>query len=228
MKPADVCVVIPAYNEAKTISRIVTAVKALGFPVIVVDDGSGDGTATAAEWAGAHVVSYRPNQGKGNALRKGIEWFLDHTAAKAVIFMDSDGQHDPADLPRFLEALGQPEADFVIGNRMQNPEGMPLIRRLTNRFMSRIISFFSGERVPDTQCGYRAAKREPLTRVQLETSRFEIESEMILEAGRTGATVVSVPIRSVYEGGKSNIHPARDTARFFKFLGAYLARRRRR
>ena len=130
------------------------------------------------------------------------------------------------DLAHFLAALDNPEADFVIGNRMHDPQGMPLIRRLTNRFMSGIISFFSGENVPDTQCGYRAAKREALTRVQLETSRFEIESEMILEAGRTGATVVSVPIRSVYEGGKSNIHPGRDTVRFFKFLGAYLVRRR--
>ena len=218
--------IIPAFNEAKNISRVIAAVKVLGFPVVVVNDGSGDDTAGEAERSGAQVVSYTPNQGKGVALRKGIEWFLASSHYPAAIFMDSDGQHDPADLSHFLTALDVPSSGLVVGNRMSRPVGMPLIRRLTNRLMSAILSFFAGQCVPDTQCGYRAVARETLSRMKLETDRFEIESEMILEAGRTGAKIISVPIRSVYEGGASHIHPGRDTVRFFKFLWAYLTRRR--
>ena len=226
MKPQDVCVIIPGYNEAKNIPRVVTAVKNLGFPVLVVDDGSKDDMAAQARLAGAHVFSYAPNEGKGAAIRRGIDWFLKKTSYQAVVFMDSDGQHDAADLPIFLKALENPEIDLVIGNRMNNPKGMPFVRRHTNVIMSALISAAAGQKVPDTQCGYRAAKREAIGRLQLESSRFEIESEMILEAARTHSRISSVPVRSVYEGGTSHIHPLRDTVRFFKFLFKYLACRK--
>ena len=226
MTPQEVCVIIPGYNEAKNIPRVITAVKALGYGVLTVDDGSSDDMASVACGAGSQVLSYTPNQGKGTAIRRGIEWFLGQSLYRAVIFMDSDGQHDPADLQNFLRALDKSDADLVIGDRMADPQGMPLIRRLTNRFMSTILSAACGQRVPDTQCGYRAAKREALSRIRLETSRFEIESEMILEAARTGSKIASIPVRSVYEGGKSNIHPARDTVRFFNFLLRYRSRQR--
>ena len=127
-----------------------------------------------------------------------------------------------------INELGQenPEIDLVIGNRMNNPKGMPFVRRHTNVIMSALISAAAGQKVPDTQCGYRAAKREAIGRLQLESSRFEIESEMILEAARTHSRISSVPVRSVYEGGTSHIHPLRDTVRFFKFLFKYLACRK--
>ena len=226
MSPEEVCVIIPGYNESKNISRVVGSVKGLGFPVLVVDDGSTDDMSLQARKAGAEVVSYTPNQGKGVALRRGVEWFLTGSSLPAVIFMDSDGQHDPEDLPDFLKALDDPKSDLVIGNRMSDPRGMPFIRRLTNRFMSVILSLAAGQFVPDTQCGYRAARRECLSRLQLKTTRFEIESEMILEASRTGSKVASIPVRSVYEGGTSHIHPIRDTVRFFQFLFGYLRKRR--
>lgn len=226
MSPQDVCVLIPGYNEGKNIGRVVSAVRSLGFPVLVVDDGSQDDMAAQASRAGAEVLSYTPNQGKGTALRRGIEHFLKKNSQNALICMDSDGQHDPADLVLFLKALEDPKVDLVIGNRMSDPKGMPLIRRLTNRGMSAILSLAAGQRVPDTQCGYRAGKREALSKIRLKTARFEIESEMILEAARTGSRMASVPVRSVYEGGTSHIRPGRDTARFFGFLAGYLLRRR--
>ena len=224
MNPHDVCVLIPGYNESRAIAGVVRSVQGLGFPVLVIDDGSTDSMAEKAREAGAEVLSYAPNQGKGMAIRRGIEWFLGQPLYRAAVLMDSDGQHDPADLQKFMEELDRPNVDFVIGNRMADPQGMPLVRRLTNRFMSAILSWACGQRVPDTQCGYRAAKREAFSKLKLETTRFEIESEMTLEAGRTGSKIVSVPVRSVYEGGSSNIHPARDTVRFFKFLFKYLSR----
>lgn len=226
MKTEDAYVIIPGYNEAKNIARVVLAVKKLGFPVLVVDDGSKDNMVSLARQAGADVVSYSPNQGKGAAIRRGIHWLLQKTSYQAAIFMDSDGQHDPADLSGFLKALEDPGVDAVIGNRMSDPKGMPLIRRLTNAFMSAILSAAAGQSVPDTQCGYRAVRRQTLSGLSLQTTRFEIESEMILEVARTGARISSIPVRSVYEGGSSHIRPMRDTVRFFRFLFKYLARRR--
>ncbi len=226
MKPQDTCVIIPGYNEAKNISRVVLAVKKLGFPVLVVDDGSKDDMVSQARQSGAEVVSYTPNQGKGAAIRRGIHWLLQKSSYEAAIFMDSDGQHDAEDLPSFLKALEDPKVDLVIGNRMSDPKGMPLIRRLTNVFMSAILSAAAGQSVPDTQCGYRAVRRQVLSRLSLQTTRFEIESEMILDAARTGARISSIPVRSVYEGGSSHIRPVRDTIRFFSFLFSYLSRRR--
>lgn len=226
MIPQEVCVLIPGYNEAKNIPRVISAVRSRGFSVLVIDDGSGDDMAVQARHAGAEVLSYTPNQGKGVALRRGMEYFLEKTSYRAVIFMDADGQHDPADLDVFLKALDAPAADVVIGNRMQDPKGMSRVRRFTNKFMSAILSLAARQRVPDTQCGYRAIRREALSRLKLQTAHFEIESEIILEAARAGCGILSVPVRSVYEGGASHIHPARDTARFFKFLFEYLARRR--
>ncbi len=226
MNAREVWVLIPGYNEAKNIARVVTAVKRLGFPVLVIDDGSTDGMAVQASGAGAEVLSYSPNEGKGAAIRRGIDWFLKKTQAPALIFMDSDGQHDPADLDAFLKSLSDPHNGLVVGNRMTDPKGMPWIRRATNRGMSAILSSVCGQRVPDTQCGYRGAQRDVLSKIRLETARFEIESEMVLEASRVGARVTSVPIRSVYEGGGSHIKPGRDTVRFFKFLSSYISRRK--
>jgi glycosyltransferase involved in cell wall biosynthesis len=223
LNPARVLVVIAAYDEEKKIGTIVRSVRALGFPVLVVDDGSKDATARTAREAGADVFPSEVNEGKGASIRKGIARFLEGSD-EALVLMDADGQHDPADLSVFVDALES--AGVVIGNRMHDPGRMPWLRRVTNRAMSGTISFLSRRRVPDTQCGYRAFRREALSKLRLETSRFEIETEMILEAGRTGAVVMSVPIRSVYEGGFSHIRPARDTARFFSFLFRYLLRSR--
>lgn len=223
----DILVLIPGYNEEKRIGRVISSVRELGFRVAVVDDGSKDATARVAREAGAEVVSYSPNQGKGYALRTGFGWFLKQSDLSAVVVMDSDGQHEPSDLAFFVEALKQGKADVIVGNRMANPEGMPWLRRVTNKTMSGIISFFAGRQIPDSQCGYRALTREAVSRIKLETNRFEIESEMILEAGRKGLRVSSVPIRSVYRDEVSHINPVKDTARFLRFLVCYLFSKKR-
>ena len=220
LTPPKACVLIPAYNEEKNIGRVVHAVKDLGFPVLVVDDGSKDGTAEAARAAGAEVLTPGKNQGKGTSLRLGTEWFLKR-GNPVLVMMDADGQHDAADLGLFLAAL-QDGADLAVGDRMHKPERMPLVRVLTNRLMSWVISLIARQRVPDSQCGYRAIRREVLQKISLKTARFEIETEIILEAARAGFRIASVPIRSVYAGEESQIHPVRDTLRFVNFLAAYL------
>jgi glycosyltransferase involved in cell wall biosynthesis len=217
----DFCVLIPAYNEELKIARLAEEVRACGFFLLVIDDGSRDRTAEMVMRHGIECVRFPENQGKGAALREGFRWFL-ASPYQAVIMMDSDGQHDPKDLDLFVEVLGQNDTDLVIGNRMGHSEAMPPVRRATNRLMSWVISAFIRRRVPDTQCGYRAIRKEALKRMNLRTNRFEIESEILLEAGRLGLAIGSVPIRSVYAGRKSHINPVRDTFRFFKFILQYL------
>ena len=217
----EVCVLIPAYNEEKNISRVLGALKRSGYSVVVSDDGSSDRTAEAAKSLGATVLLADQNRGKGASLRRGFQWFL-RQHYKALVLMDADGQHDPEALGSFLNALSRPDGYFIIGNRMRDPGGMPFIRVAANQWMSWLISSVAGQKVPDSQCGYRALRREVVERMMLNTSRFEIESEMILEASRLGFKIISIPIASVYEGGHSHIRPFSDTFRFFRFLVGYL------
>lgn len=224
MNRKDVCVLIPAYNEERNIARVAGAVRDLGFSVLVVDDGSKDATPKIVrDLPGIQSILSPVNEGKGASLRKGFERFLSR-GGDAVVLMDADGQHSVDELEAFVRALDE-GADLVIGNRMHNPTGMPRIRRWTNRFMSGLLSAAASRSIPDTQCGYRALKREALKRLQLSAGRFEIESEMLLEAARLGLEIRSIPIRSVYEGGASKINPITDTLRFFSFLFKYRRRR---
>ncbi len=222
---SETCVLIPAYNEERNISFLAKQVMDLGFPVVVSDDGSTDNTVKEVKRLGAEVLTTDINQGKGAALRRGFEWFL-NSRFPALIMIDADGQHDPRELDLFREALDGQSSDLIIGNRMGDPKGMPFTRRATNRFMSWVLSGIAKQRVPDTQCGYRAIGKEALRKIRLQTTRFEIESEMILQAARAGLKINSIPVRCVYAGEKSNIHPLRDTVRFFTFLFGYLANRK--
>ena len=221
MNKSSVCVLIPAYNEEKRIGGVIEEVQRRGFKVIAVDDGSTDGTAQAIKNSGADFISSTVNEGKGAAIRKGFDWVVQNDYA-AVIVMDADGQHSPDQLDDFLRALGSGDADVVVGNRMNDPKGMPLIRRCTNRGMSGVISLIAGQTVPDTQCGYRALTQRALQKIRLHTDRFEIESEMLMVAGRKGLRIKSVPIVSVYNDETSHIRPWQDTIRFMRFLFKFI------
>jgi glycosyltransferase involved in cell wall biosynthesis len=221
LKKEEICVLVPAYNEAANIAAVARAVRDSGYPVFVIDDGSTDETAAVARSVpGVFALRSPVNEGKGAAVRRGIKHALENNF-KAVIMMDADGQHDPRELDLFFYALNNTGAGIIVGNRMRNPTGMPLLRRVTNGTMSWVLSVLTGQTIPDSQCGYRAAHSEILRKISLRTGRFEIESEMLLETAALGMVIGSVPIRSVYEGQKSEIHPFRDTYRFFRFLFRY-------
>lgn len=213
----NICVIIPSYNESKVIADLVERIKKSGLAVIVVDDGSQDNTATLAAQMGATVLRNEEKQGKGASLRKGFAFALQQPCA-AVITMDGDGQHDPADLPKFLAASHQKEPCLIVGNRLADSRGMPFLRWLTNRFMSSLISLICRQQIPDSQCGFRFISCEILRRIELKTDNFEIESEMLVAASRQGFKIFSVAIRTIYRDEKSNINPWVDTLRFFKFL----------
>lgn len=210
----DPSVLIPSYNEAKTIGPIVSGLKERGLTVYVVDDGSSDDTGKIATSQGAIVITNERNLGKGAALRRGFERVF-REDGDTVIIMDGDGQHDLDDIPRLIaKAKECPAAGIVIGNRMQDTVSMPRVRILVNKFMSEIMSRMTGQDVPDSQSGFRLIKREVIEKIKLESSNFEIESEMIIKAARAGFRIEFVPVKTVYQDEKSKINPLFDTVRF--------------
>ena len=213
----DISVLIPSYNEARTIGKIIRQIKAQGLGVYVVDDGSSDNTAAIAEGEGAIVLRHKKNMGKGASLREGFRRILEKPFA-AVIVMDGDDQHEASSIPAFIKEAEESGADIIIGNRMLDTGSMPYTRKKTNYFMSYLISRMCGQAIPDTQCGYRLIKRKVLEEVTLDSSNFETESELIIKAARKGFKISSVPIKAVYQDEKSRINPILDTLRFMAFL----------
>lgn len=213
---ADCAAVIPCLNEEKSISLIVAGAFRHVRRVIVVDDQSTDKTATVAQAAGAEVIRQPVNLGKGAALRTGWQRAGDY-GVPWVITLDGDGQHAPEDMPRFFSCADRTSASLVIGNRMDNPKGMPRLRRVVNRWMSRRLSKMAGTSFPDSQCGFRLLNLKVLRSLQLTTAHFEIESEVLLSFLRAGEHIEFVPIQVLYKGEQSKIHPWRDTVRWFKW-----------
>lgn len=211
------CVVIPAFQEARRIGDVVRQVRAVMPDVVVVDDGSADDTACQAEAAGAVVLRHATNSGKGAALGTGFGYAREH-GFDFVITMDGDGQHDPADIPAFVEAYKRGAAPVLVGNRMGDTRRMPLVRLLTNRFMSWLLSREIGQRVPDTQCGFRLYSLAALAGAATESQRFAAESEILIELSARGVKIGSVPVATVYGTETSKIHPFKDTIRFFRML----------
>jgi len=208
-------VVIPSYNEAMTIGSIVRDVTAMGFSVLVIDDGSLDNTRGEALDNGAMVIRNRENLGKGGSIRKGICHVLEKMNYQWMLLMDGDGQHHPEDIPFFLEATRKDKADIVIGNRMMQTKAMPLIRYWTNRVTSWVTSNICRQSIPDSQCGYRLIRVGMIQGLKLASDNYDIESEMLIESARAGLKIKSIPVQTIYGNESSEIHPVHDTIRFF-------------
>jgi glycosyltransferase involved in cell wall biosynthesis len=208
--------VLPAHDEAPRIAAVVTGTLR-HLPVLVVDDGSSDGTAEVAERAGARVLRQRPNQGKGAALRAGFRAALDE-GVEAAVTLDADGQHDPAEIPAFLGAYarrtlaGKP-TELIIGRR--DFRRMPPVRRLSNWLGTVALSAAVGRRIDDNQSGYRLVGRR-LMAATLESreSGFAFEVEMIAICLREGWAIDWVPIRTIYGDERSHIRPVRHLREF--------------
>ncbi len=219
---SSVLVLIPAYNEARTIGPVVRAVKAR-LPVLVIDDGSTDNTAARARDEGAVVVSHPNNQRKGAALKTGFSWALER-GYEAVVTMDADGQHDPDDLAKLLNANRRHQGDLIIGER-QFPK-MPWPNRFTTPLGSKILSWALGIPVTDNQSGFRLLTRAFLERMRLSSNGYEMEVEMIWEVVRLGMTIAWVPIRTIYfPDRKSGFRPIIDTLLFLRMVW-YIRRER--
>ena len=217
MPARSVFAVIPAYQESRRITSVVETARHY-LPVVVVDDGSTDDTATRAEVAGAIVLRQVANAGKGAALRAGFAYALDH-GADAVVTLDGDGQHDPDEIPEFLAAHQRSGAQLVIGRR--DFGSMPLVRRVSNTLGRMIISVAVGQDIPDNQSGYRLIGRRLMT--ELLDSReagFGFEVEMIARCIALDLPVAWVPIRTIYAGESSHIRPWAHLTSFLRVARA--------
>lgn len=222
-----ICIIVPAYQEAKRIGEVVRAIRRHVSWVLVVDDGSSDETARMAEEAGAVVMRHEQNRGKGEALKTGFE-YAQKTDCDLVVTMDADGQHDPDDPPRFIDAYRRTGIPVLLGNRMGARSQMPLIRRLTNRIMSWMISRTMRQYIPDTQCGYRLFRRDVLPFLAAESPRFAAESEMLLHLAERHFRIDNVRVKTIYRDERSKIKPIADTWRFWSMMLHYHRRKRRR
>jgi glycosyltransferase involved in cell wall biosynthesis len=220
---SNFCIIIPGYNEAGRIGAVVKAAKAYCPDIVVIDDGSKDSTADEARKAGATVIVHEVNKGKGVALNTGFLYAKDK-GYEFLITMDADGQHDPADIPGFIDAYKSGNYACIVGNRMAKVQGMPLVRKLTNLFMSWLISREMHQWVPDTQNGFRLFKCSAIPQVSAESARFAAESEILLIMSDNGVKIGSAPVKVIYSDEKSKIHPVKDTVRFFKMLKRYRKR----
>ena len=211
------CILIPAYNESGAIGRLVSRLKGEGREVVVIDDGSRDDTANIARDSGAFVLSRPVNKGKGAALKDGFQYAVSRDY-DAVIIMDGDGQHDPTDIDRMVEAADSTGADLVMGNRMEDTTSMPWLRKLTNRVLSGYISGVCGQPIPDTQCGFRLIKSRLLREINLISSKYETESEIIIRAAQRKFKIDSIPVKTIYGAEQSAIHPVKDALRSIRLI----------
>ena len=212
--------VIPALNAGKHLQTVLEDVKRFIPPdnIVVVDDGSTDDTVAAARMSGVKIISHPENRGKGEALKTGCAHLAFSEGIVAVFTIDADGQHAPDEMPAFIRSYEEEGPGIVIGDRMGSTEGMPWIRRVTNRVTSAVISVRAGTKINDSQSGYSLIDAGILREVELVTSRYETESEILIKAAKRGARISSVPIRTIYGDEQSTIHPVRDTIRFFTLV----------
>jgi glycosyltransferase involved in cell wall biosynthesis len=216
-----IAAVIPAYQEEKHVGEVAQRTRAQLENVLVVDDGSTDATAERARSSGVDVVIHPQNRGKGESIKTGLRYWLER-GSEYVVLLDADGQHLPEEISRFVDsATSESNAKIFIGSRMNDTSTMPLVRRIVNRYMSGEISRVCGQRIPDTQCGFRMLHRDIIPEILSGASRFEYETEMLIIASRKGHRVASVPITTVYSDEVSSINPVRDTVRFFKLMRRY-------
>jgi len=208
-----ILLLIPAFNEEPTIAGLVRDAKNYLSDILVVDDGSRDGTRPAAIAAGAMVRGFNQNQGKGEALKLGFEYALDHGYGY-VITMDGDGQHDPRDIANFLAILNR--YDLLLGNRMEHRSRMPLVRRIANLAASFIVSVLSGCHIYDSQTGFRSYSADLLGHVNLSSSRYELETEVVIKAARRGLRIGHCGIKTIYADEVSRFRSVTDSIRFLR------------
>ena len=221
--PERILVLVPANDEGPRIGAVVAAAR-VHLPVLVVDDGSSDDTAGQAEAAGATVLRLHPNRGKGSALKAGFRRALDE-GWDAVVTLDADGQHDPAEIRRFLAARRGSRADLIVGRR--EFRRMPPARRLANVLGGRAFSWAVGQSIPDNQSGYRLLSRRLMAAMLAsEEAGFELEVETIVVCLLAGWPLAWVPIRTIYAGEPSHIQPVRHFTSFVRMVRHARARMR--
>lgn len=197
MTAKKLSVVIPAYNEAENIGRVIKGIKKYTDNVIVVDDGSKDNTSQIALQNGAKVYYHLLNRGLGGALGTGIKAALSDRA-DIVVTLDADGQHDPKEIPKLIKPIIEGKADIVIGSRFLIRQPMPLLRRAGIPFFNLITFLLFGIWSTDSQSGLRAFNRKAAENLEIFTGGMEASSEIIKEIKSHKFKLKEVPIRAIF------------------------------
>jgi len=229
----DIALLIPAYNEAKYIEKVIYDAFLYDLDLIIVDDGSTDKTVDIIKGikprddTKLHLIEHTVNKGKGIALKTGFEYAKNNGYTK-VITLDADGQHKMSEIKAFLKEYEEKKPSIIVGSRFGDTRDMPFVRKVTNIFTSWMISKIAGKRIEDVQSGFRFIDLKVLETVKLETSNFDTEPELLLKASWEGYKITNVPITTIYhEDFVSHVNPFIDTIKFFKLVFRGLALKRR-
>lgn len=203
-----IVVIVPSFNAEGTVGPVIKGLRETlpGATILGVNDGSADGTSALLRYLCDKTIDFPENRGKGAALRAAFAAALE-TDCRAVLTIDSDGQHDPAFAPSIIKALDQ--CHIAIGTRDLSGEGVPPHRRVANFLSSAATRMVSGGAVRDSQSGYRGIRREVLSSVQAEGDRYEFETDFIIRAAHAGFCITNVPISTIY-GSASYFREFRD------------------
>jgi glycosyltransferase involved in cell wall biosynthesis len=207
-------IIIPAYNAASTLNSLIARVLKFApkHDIIVIDDGSTDNTAEAAKLSGVEIIIHQHNRGKGATLRSGFELAL-RKGYEAVVTIDADWQHDPKYIPELTDIFRAGHYDILIGSRRKEFRRMSFARYLSNSITTTVVSILAGTKISDSQSGYRIIRTSVLESVKPETSRYQMESELLIKAARQGFKIGSLDITNI-PGSTSHISHLKDTLRF--------------
>jgi glycosyltransferase involved in cell wall biosynthesis len=215
---------MPAYNEAKYIGSIVLQAKRYADEVVVVDDGSRDGTADIARLAGAVVVQHERNEGYGNTIRELLNE-AKRRRADILVIIDADSQHNPDEIPRLIEGVNS-GADIVIGSREMQENKIAGYRRLGQKVLARLTGIASGKRLTDTESGFRAYSRRAIATLELKETGMAVSSEIISEGAAKGLEIGEVPISVAYTANGSTLNPVRHGLGVFNRIMVMISERR--
>ena len=189
-------IVLPLFNEEKRIGRVVKEVLKYKLPVVVVDDGSRDNSFTIASKFKIVTLRHKVNLGKGAAMKTGADYAFSH-GADAILFMDSDGQHNPANVQKFINELKSEKCDVVLGSRNLS-FGVPFVRYMGNKASSLIIRFVFGIYVSDPICGFRAFTKTAYNKIKWSSAGYGVETEMIARLGKSKLKYCEIPVDTIY------------------------------
>ncbi|RII26215.1 MAG: glycosyltransferase family 2 protein [Geobacter sp.] len=207
-----ICVIIPAYNAVSTLPGVVREVIQSGMPVLVVDDGSRDGTTASVAGLPVNLLRHRVNRGKGAALRTGFAWALQHGFV-GVVTLDADGQHEPAAIPLLADTALRHGWDILLASRFVQFQQMAGLRRHWNRFGAWCMKKRTGFDIDDSQSGFRYYSARLLRTVTMVNDGYNLEMEILMKAWKAGMTIGSIPVPARVADGRATSHfrPVRDT-----------------
>jgi glycosyltransferase involved in cell wall biosynthesis len=211
-----ICAVVPFFNEKETLRSVLDETLDLVDFIIAVNDGSTDDDYLDLQNnSKLKIINFERNSGKGKALKSGFEEAV-KSGFKTVLTLDADLQHEPKHIPKLINALSS--FDIVIGNRLKNLKGMPIQRKLSNKLTSFFLTLKTGQKILDSQCGFRAFKIEVLKKVKTRYNGFEAESEILVKAAKQGFKIGFVDITTIYGNEKSKMQPVQAIIGFLKVL----------